>query len=165
MPSLYQIANDYLECFIEDENGEFSPDVAERLDALEADFTVKAENVCRYIRQCNADSEAFALEAKRLQLHAQIAANKADRLKDYLKESMERTGLTKCDTELFKLWIQRNGVPSVTLAEGMTPGMLPKEYQRLKIEADAKKIGDDFKAGKPMPEGVTAAIGFHLRIK
>jgi len=165
MASLYHLANEYLAAFAEDENGELPGDLCERLDAIEADITVKAGNVVRFIQQCKGDAEMYSAEGKRLAALAAAKANQADRLKDYLMENLERAGMTKLSTDIATLSICKNSMPSVTVLEGMDPRTLPAEYQRIKVEVDAKRIGDDFKAGKPLPEGVSAAIGKHLRVR
>src|SRR4051812_3342076 len=108
MIALYEIVNDILRIADDvDEHGEMPPDVEARLDALDMDLRSKVDNVCRYRAQCVGEAERFKAEKDRLAALEKAQNNKADRLKKYLQLCMERAGLTKLDTELFKLGIQK----------------------------------------------------------
>lgn len=161
MATLYAISDALLACLAEDENGELPADAAERLDALEGELLHKAENICRYVQQCKADSEAYTMEAKRLQMLATKATNKADRLKDYLMEVMERHQFKNLDTELFNLRIQKNSQPSVILRDGCP---VPEKFQRIEVSLDKKAVIAAAKSGDQLPPELSLSIGSHLRI-
>ncbi len=161
---LYEITDAILAALAESDDGELSPGAEDRLDDLQISLEAKADNVARFIQHQEADAARFKAEADRLAALANSAAAKARRLKDYLRNCLNVVGVKRLDTELFKLTVCRNGVPSVSL-NGITPEELPSAYQRVKVEADSRKITEDWKAGVTLPDGVTCETGTHLRLR
>lgn len=161
---LYELPTEWaaLEAEIEEAGGELSPELLERLDAFEADLSRKAEAVCRVILNHDAEAAALQEESRRFAERARVARNTADRLKEYLKRTMEAVGQTKLDAGLFKVAVQRNGQPSVIVDD---PTTLPIEFQRLRIEPDRQALLDALKAGATLPAEVLVLHGTHLRIR
>lgn len=164
--NLYTIAN-HIKAILDnvDDEGEMAPDVEIDLNQLSDDLTVKADHIARYMRECNADAEGYKLEADRLAALSRSAANKAERLKKYLKETLDSLNITKLDTELFKFSVCKNSVPTTTLAEGFDVAKLPAEFTRVKVELDAKAVVAAWKDNKPLPDALHVAQLTHLRIK
>jgi hypothetical protein len=144
------------------ETGELPPDLAERLDALGLSLETKADQCCRLIRQEQADATAYEQESRRLGDLARAAWNRADRVKAYVRDCLQRAGLKKLDTPLFKLTVAANGQPSVTLEDGAE---IPRNYCRWTESLDKAKVVEDYKAGKPLPACVSVATGSHLRLR
>ena len=108
---LYEIAHE-IQSVLGGGDGEMTDAEFKALDSLEMDFTAKAENVAKFIRGEEAESIAYAAEAKRLIGKANARTNKAKQLKQYLQECMERLGLKTVKGELLKVALQNNP-PSV----------------------------------------------------
>lgn len=88
MATLYEL-NDLLNNFeldIDEETGEILN--AEALDALEMERNEKIENIALWIKNLKSDAEAYKREKEIFIKKERAAANKADRLKDYLAESL-----------------------------------------------------------------------------
>ena len=94
---------------IEDADGEITPEAGALLDANEIELASKADGYCQLIRHFQVSAEIRENEAKRLRDLSAADDKIADTLKGRLKAAMERMGMKKLDTKLFKLAIQANG--------------------------------------------------------
>ena len=133
------------------------------IDAVQGDFSAKAERICRFRANLLANSTAAKTESDRLNKIAKSEGNKADSLKWLLETCMIRAGMEKVDAGTFKLAIQRNP-PSVFIA---VPSEIPEDYQRIIPEVrepDKKKILEAMKAGEKVP-GAMLTQGSSLRIR
>lgn len=165
---LYEIGDQY-ESIIQqarEADGVITPELAAQLDAVTDAFGVKVERCALYYRNLIASAEAADKEISRLRAHAATDLNAANGIKEYIRLHMERVGQTKVETPLIKVRIQRNSVPSVSVS---SPSLevgeeVPVRYQRVSITLDRKQVVDDWKAGTPLPEGITVEVGAHLRI-
>ena len=146
------------------EDGEVSPDAEARLDAIAGNFADKVDGILRYRVGLVASAEGIDAEIKRLTALRDGYARREAWLKKYVETCMLATGQKKLDTKLFKLWIQANGRPSVTLAAGAS---IPEAYRRVKVveSLDSDAVLADMKAGKAIPPDVRVVHGSHLRIK
>src|SRR4030066_2498989 len=88
--------------------GVISEEMEAELDRMLPAMQDKAANIGKWIR--NIDGSTLALEAEidRLKHKKKMAENLEERLKAYLKESMERAGMTKIEAGGGKLAIQKN---------------------------------------------------------
>jgi hypothetical protein len=164
MAKLYELAAE-IEAVLaaaDPDTGELPADLAERLDALGLSLETKADQCCRLVRQEQADATAYEQESRRLGDLAKAAWNRADRVKAYVRDCLQRAGLKKMQTELFQLTVCANGQPSVTLEDGAE---IPRNYCRWTESLDKGAVIDAWKAGKPLPAGVSVATGSHLRLR
>ena len=96
---LYEIANDYLALMQAIEDGEIPEEaVADTLEAIEGDIEVKADNIACILK--NIDAEVLAIKAEETRLAERRKAKEAahKRLKEYLSEVLQRTGIGKVET-------------------------------------------------------------------
>lgn len=159
--SLYTLANEIAHALaVLDDGGEIDTDLFAR---LEGDLAAKAQAVCQAIASLRALAAAKKAEADRLLARAKVESGRADWLKDYLLENLQRLGQERLETPLFKIRVQTSQ-PAVTVA--CEPGQLPHEYQRITtaIAVDRDALLYAHKIGKPLPEGVTVTRGRHLVI-
>lgn len=144
-----------------DEDGQFLPGVEKDLDALDMLLTDKAEGIAAYMAQLDAESTAYSDQIDRLKDLKSSAENRRDRLKEYLKGTMERLGTTSIATKLFKLSVCKNSMPTVKLSGEL----IPPQYQRATVTLDAKKVIEDFRECRPIPDCLSVVQGTHLRVK
>jgi predicted secreted acid phosphatase len=83
-------------------------------------------------------------------------------MKDYLKGSMEHTGITKIECPYFKLSIQKNPVSVIITNEKLIPEQFKEQVISLKIDKTA--IKNYLKAGKSIT-GAKLINGTRLAIK
>jgi predicted nuclease with TOPRIM domain len=92
---LYEIADNYLQA-LEDlaELEELPAEViADTLEGLQGSFEAKAVSVGAYIKTLEAEASAIEEARKSMEQRQKALKRHADRLREYLKAQMERTGL------------------------------------------------------------------------
>lgn len=145
--SLYHLSSELARVNSEliDADGEISPELESQLDSLLPAIAAKAGSCCRWLKNLDGTVDAIDTEIKRLQGRKKALNNLHDRLRDYLKESMEKAELTKYDAGIFTLSLQRNP-PRVHILqeEAIAP-----QYKLTKIDVviDKTLIADSIKAG------------------
>lgn len=73
-----------------DENGEINPRWFEMIEETENKLTEKADNIIKFVRNLESDNLAIANEIERLREVAKRNDKKADGLKAYVLNVMER---------------------------------------------------------------------------
>ena len=117
---------------------------ADCLEGLQGDLEDMADNVAYIVKTLKAEADAIKNEAKTLQERAKAKLNKADRLTQYLFESMKQLEKTKIETARNCLSIKKNPVSVVTLED-----FYNDEYMRefVEVKLDKAKLKEDLKAG------------------
>jgi Gp157 protein len=108
--------------------GELTPDLEERLDALmrEAPDRIEAAEMIR--RQLEYNAAACAAEAKRLTERKNSFETQAERLEKRMVLALDAAFRGKVKTPRFTLWTQQaKGKVSIDLAEGFTVEMVHKD--------------------------------------
>lgn len=147
---LYELSADYLTAL--DALAEFDdlpPEViADTLEGLAGVWEEKALNVARYIRNLEAEAAAIEEAKKRMETRAKATANRATRLKEYLKAELERTGLKpKAPDVALSL---RTNPPAVILED---ENRIPENYRHTETVTRILKseISNALKAGAEIP--------------
>ena len=157
--ALSDLAND--EQF-DNETGELI-DQSEALTALfnEVQDTLgnKLDSTMYIIKELDSDSTALKAESKRLQAKAVAMDNKAKWLKELMYGALNATGEQKLKTAKFSYTIKRS--ESVTVKD---VDNLPREYVRLKREADKKIIKEALKNGE-LISGCSIDENFSLGVR
>lgn len=159
---LYQLSDSIRQILsTEDSDGELLPAFADELGKLDMQFNEKSLEIAAYVKEVQAEAEGVKLEAVRLKERQTRLERKADWLKAYLLENMEKLGVQKIPGLLVSLRIQKNSRPSIFVEEGKT---IPEEYQRIKVELDGQKAYTDWKEIGTLPDSIMVKEGRHLRI-
>lgn len=136
----------------------------EHLAGLDAILETKAEQYAGIITELQSRAAVRAQEAKRMQALAATDQVLADRLKERLKESMERTGKTKIETTRFRLSVAGNGGKQ-PLSIGCDPLALPPEFVVERVEANKDAIRAALEAGRSIPDCALLPRGTSIRIR
>lgn len=164
--NLYDISNQYVAIMqaVEDEGGELTPEQVAKLEALDTQFEVRAENIAKMVKNIEAEETAAREEAKRLSERARTRGTLVDNLKKYLKDTMERMSLEKLTTpdKLFTIAIQNNSRPSIKW-QG-EPSTIPESYRK-PPELDGTAAYNAWKSDKLTEFGWDVTTGKHLRIR
>lgn len=156
---LYAIASDIAAiCDTE----ELSPDVEKQLDALALSLESKVDGCCRLMREWQTEAERFTIEASRLSLIAAELSGRTARLREYVQRCLDLAGVTKLETELFRLSIVKNSRPSIRVREG---DPIPAEYLRITESLDGAAAYESWKAGEELPPSLIVEQGSHMRIR
>jgi len=123
--TLYQVSDQYLADLEKLNDLELDDQTfKDTLEGLTGDFELKATNVSMYVRNIEASVEAIREAEKQMSNRRKAMENKINRLKQYLKDNMIRTGITKVDCPYFQLSLRNNpeAVEVINLDE------IPPEY-------------------------------------
>ena len=146
----------------EDEDGD---GWQESLSTIQDDFSTKACNIAKAIRNLQATEAAYKAEAERMTAAAKTAGRRVNWLKGYLVENMIAANIGRVDT-VPRVTLHENANPTVTV--DIPPQFLPNGFSHVetKVVADKDAILKAVKNGtwKPL-DGVTITTGYHIRIK
>lgn len=110
---LYEITENYRLLFDSfDDCDELSDDEIQAyfdtLEAIEGDFSVKAENIACFIKELNGEVDMLAAELRSLKARKSAKENLIERLKQMLVDNMQSTGIKKIDRPHAKLSLRNN---------------------------------------------------------
>lgn len=146
---LYEISELYNDFMYALENGEIDPEmIPDTLEAIEATFNDKVDNIACMIKSYEAEAAAIKAEAATLTERAKAKQNNADRLKEYIKAHMLRTGMRSVESTRAKVSFRRS--ESVEIAD-------EGEFIRYMHEAGRDDLLT-FKAPTPNKTAIKAAI-------
>ena len=121
----------------------------------------KLDGYAVVIRTMEAENELTDHEITRLQNRMKARANRINRMKERMMESMNATGQRKLETELHTIAIQKNGgVQPLTIT-----GEVPAEYIKQKPITDTDKIREALNRGTKLSFAHLEERGEHLVIK
>ena len=151
--TLYNITNKFAELMDMAENGELTEEQYNALgEQLTLELQQKGSGIIGYTQNEEAFIEAVDFQIKRLQDLKKARQNKLEKFKQYVKENMDRLGITKMDTELGTLSIAKNPMSVEIENEEEVPNEFKTIITTTKI--DKTKIKDNFKETGEIPEGV-----------
>jgi vacuolar-type H+-ATPase subunit E/Vma4 len=174
---LYDLAEarEILSQFLEETEGEVTPEIEALLDQLDGQVTEKVERVGLYIREQVVTAAAIKEEEQRLSARRKALERAVEGLKNYLQRQMERLGKTKVDGLLCTVALQKSP-PSVRctldgfgLVQLLESGdetkaslvtLVPESY---KVNGTAVLAA--YKAGQELPNGIAVEQGQHVRIR
>ena len=163
--SLYQLSTEYqiaadklLDMDIDEQT------IVDTLDGMASDIEVKAKNVAFFIRNLEASAEQIKLAEKAMSDRRKSLENKAERIKEYLKNNMQACNFTKIECEYFTLSIQKNPHRLVIDDAGKIPQHLYVYPEAPPPYPDNALIKEKLKAGEVI-DGVYLVQDTRLVIK
>ena len=143
-------------------DGEATPELLERLNALEGTLEEKARWRVALIREREAEADAIKQEVARLKQRAEAKENAAKRLKADLLGVLQAVGVPKLDVGIAKLCVQQASRPSITWAGSLDE--LPGAFLRIKPELDGNKVYEAWQQGQ-LPDGFEVKHSKYLAIR
>jgi hypothetical protein len=148
MTSLYQLTNEYQLAQIKLIESDYDQQtIADTLESLSGDLEAKSVNVAMFIRNLEVTAEAIKQAEKDMADRRKAIERKTDAMKLYLKENMQRCGITKIESPYFALTLKKNP-PSVVIDDA---GAIPNELYVFPAAPepypDKKAIAEQLKAG------------------
>ena len=148
MTSLYQLTNEFqliqnklLESDFDEQT------IADTLEGASGDLAAKSLNVAMFIRNLEASAEAIKQAEKAMSDRRKSIENKAESIRKYLKDNMQRCGITKIESPYFALTIKKNPSSVVIDDAGAIPSELYVYPDAPAPYPDKKAISDQIKAG------------------
>lgn len=124
--------------------------LADTLEGMAGELEVKAQSVAHVIRAIEADAEAAKEWAKRAQERAKAAEARAERLREYLSDTLQACGITKIEGPGIKVSFRK--VTAVAIDD---PALVPDEFKPVKPppapEPSKTLISEALKAGREVP--------------
>lgn len=160
--TLYAIAERYREVLgMEATTDDERAALVNALDSMEGEFTEKVENVVRYIRNCEADTDTLRAEEIRLATKRQALTKKAENLTAYIEAMMMMTGKREIKAGIFDLKFAKNPPSIIVINEAD----IPREYFIAPEPVLSKSaLRDAVKAGEVIP-GIEVKQQERLKIK
>jgi hypothetical protein len=157
-----------LQALIEDlEDGILTPDAEAALDQWFAELgkarDAKLDGYAALIRSLELRAAVRKEERDRLTKRIDVDTNAAGRLKARLKEFFELQGLTKVETDRYRLSLVKNG-GKVPLQMDVEPEQLPARLTRVRVEPDTEAIRAELEAGQAVPGCRLLPRATHMRI-
>ena len=163
--SLYDLSTNYLQAldFLTDPEMDLPIEaVNDTLEALGGELEDKAINVAKFLRNMEAMAEAIKNAETDMAKRRKALENRVQWLKEYLKGSMEHTGIIKIECPYFKLSIQNNP-PAVNIFD---EDAIPLEFkvQVVSWKTDKTAIKKAIQSGQSVG-GANLTNGTRLVIK
>lgn len=141
---LYEITQEMREIFQMIEDGEITQEeAADTLEASGMSFDEKVQNCLLYRAEQIAESEALAVEIKRLTDRKKACDNRAEQMKDYVRQSMQAVGKTESGGTLVSAKL---GKPSVS-AHVANDDLLSDQWKKVIKKPDLALIKKELQAG------------------
>ena len=160
--SLYEITSGFPALM---ENEEISQEDKKKIeDELEILLQQKSQNIICYKKNIELTINAMKEEEKRIADNRKALENKMARFKDYVKQCMEKNGITKIETGLGTLSIAKSPASVEIINEDEGPTEFKQDVVTVKV--DKTKIKNNFKETGEIPAGVNIiTTNTNLRIK
>lgn len=184
MPKLYEIASDLqqVEEILADlvdseveEREELEQTLKDTLESLEMAFEDKIENVYKLMKSFEGEAKMYKDEKDRLAKLEQASRNKAERLKQYIIDSMTLAGIDyknkrKVETSIGKLGFQKNPPTVEILDEELIPyeyiSRIERHYDKRALTKLAKEQVGDVEEVELEKLGIKYVNNrFHLRVR
>lgn len=163
--SLYNITNKFVDLMDKVQEGTITEEEYNELgEELAVQLQEKGSNIIGYTKNIELTINAMKEEEKRIADDRKSLESKLDKFKQYVKQNMEKLGITKMDTELGTLSIAKNPLSVEIENEEEIPAEYKLEVVTTKIDKTA--IKNHFKETGEIPQGVNIiTTNTSLRIK
>ena len=165
--SLYQLSGNYIQAldFLTDPEMAIPMQaVNDTLEGLTGELEDKAINIAKFIRNMETTANAIKKVEADMAKRRKSLETRVQWLEDYLKSSMEATGITKIECPYFKLSIAKNP-PALDLFDSQA---VPDQYKHTETvtteQIDRAAIKAALSSGKTI-DGARLVQGSHLVIK
>ncbi|MAL97188.1 MAG: hypothetical protein CL583_01940 [Alteromonadaceae bacterium] len=166
MTQLYKLSEQFqeLNALMEaEDDGSLKEAVENTLELVQGDFNDKAQALITVCQNMEGDAAAIDSEIKRLQARKKAIENRQAAMKDYLRDNMERTGISKVSCPLFTITCVKGREIAIINDEQV----IPDDYVVVKTEIrpDKALIAKALKDGYEVPGCSLDRAKSSIRIK
>lgn len=148
--SLYHMTKDYEAAFLALIDADIPPDALnDTLEALEGELALKGANVAAFVLNLEAEAEKIKVVEQRIAARRKVYENKAERIRSYLKENMERAGIKKIEA-LDGSFTATLTAPRASVVVD-NESALPPSFVKTTTSPDKAAIGEALKDGREVP--------------
>jgi hypothetical protein len=151
--TIFEISTEYrdiladMELHAENNEGDITDfPLLDRLAVVEGDLSHKALNIAALIKELNAEAMSIAELGTSLVARATAKANRAERLKQYLKDNVPMNAVYE-DARAKVSWAGNGGVRPFKLMPEVLPEDLPEKFQRKEITVKTEEVRKELEAG------------------
>lgn len=145
---LYELSREYSEFLAIAGQEDFDPQtIADTLEGIKGEIEEKGKNVAAFSQNIEAEITAMKEAEKKIALRRKTLERKVEWMKNYLRENMERCGITKIECPEFRVTL---GNPS-EICDVFDEDVLPEDYFAVKKSPDKKLIMQALKDGYEVP--------------
>ncbi len=134
---------------VNEETGEITDNsevIKNLFEELNLSFEDKLDNSQRYLLTLSGETDVLDKEIKRLQAKKVALKNKADRLKELMKNAIISSGNTKFKTSLYSFNVRTSQAVNIKDEEEIA-----RKYMKVKYEISKTLIKEDLKNGVVVP--------------
>lgn len=155
MSNLYELSTEYATFLAAVESGDIPEEAIEdTLAGLDGELEEKIDNIACIIKQLNAEADAIKAEKDALNERQQAKAHHADRLKDYIRQSMSLAGKKKIETARNSVSIGKPATKAVITDLGALRGFesvwKPYDYTK-ETNVDKTALKEALQSGTVVP--------------
>ena len=165
MANLYELMSEYdaLQAGLDDDEltDEQLDALLQQVEEMQGSLRSKVDNICRLLRNTDGEVDKFRAEEKRLARRRKALDNKADRVRQWLKSSLDLLDVDKIKTDLFEVSIVEQGHRVVVTDESK----LPDEFIRVKRSADMTRLNKAYREDGEIPTGCDVVLIKAMRIR
>lgn len=165
MANLYELMSDYdalQQAFEDDEiTMEDLEGLLNAMDESKDDLRVKVDNICRLLRNADGEIDKFRAEEKRLAARRKATENKKERVRDWLKSTMDILSVDEIKTNVFVVQLVEQGHRVIVVNEDA----VPEEYMRVKRSPDLTKIQKAYTQDGEVVAGCDVVMQKAMRIR
>lgn len=164
MTALYVLAGQYRDLYDKLNDSELPDEViADTLEAEGGELMDKGVNIGKLFRNMEAAAEQIKQAEQQMAARRKIIERRADRLKQYLHENMERAGISKIESPWFVISIKNNPESVCVDDESSIPRDYFKEIPAT-FQLDKTLVKQAIKDGYTVP-GAHLERGTRVEIK
>ena len=162
--TLYNITNKFAELMDKAQEGELTEQEYNQLGTeLALELQNKSAGIIGYIQNEEALIDAIDNQIERLQDLKKSKQNKLDKFKEYTKNNMNKLEISKIETKLGILSVNKNPISVEITDEDRIPEKYKKIIQTIKIDKVA--IKKDIEAGNDIDGAQLSSGNTYLKIK
>lgn len=136
MAKLYELTDDYNNLLAMVDSGDFTQEeIKDTLDGIHGEIDDKLQSTVCVIREMEAEAKKFEAEIERMAGIKKSYSNTANKLKDYIRFEMEKSGIEK-SKGLFSISL---GKPSIQIQISDIE-LIPDSYKKVSVTADKSAI-------------------------
>lgn len=150
LPALYEIADLYLQDVAKLQDLDLDPQtIADTLESMGGDLEVKATNVAMFVRNLESLADQIKQAEAAMTTRRKAIEGRANAVREYLLENMQRTGIRNIDSPWFKIALAKNPPSVVVDDEGTLKFAHPEFVKVVTTESiDKAAIKEAIKAGQ-----------------
>ena len=156
---LYEISTQYESAYLALADSELPQEaIDDTLEALEGEIEEKAISVAKFVGNMESQARSIGDASKQMQARKKVLENRATRIRDYLRENMQRTGISEVTCPYFQIKLKKNP-PSVVIEDETK---VPDKYKVEKVVTSIDKTAIKKDGGC---EGAKIESGMRVEIK